>query len=113
MGENERPTRRYAKPIVVPESLELLRGPTSGVVVLPRYVKWSGNPRYDLDSPGRVVDLYRTVINEAATATDLYLYLDEASLKELWPSMWLPVAVRRAWEDRFPALLAHPDGIAA
>ena len=96
--------RRYAKPVVVAERLELLAGPTSGVVELPRHLKWSGNSRYDLDAPGRIVDLYRTVLNEAATPDDLYAYLDQATLRRLWPSMWLPEAVRQAWEEQFPEL---------
>jgi hypothetical protein len=105
--------RGYAKPIVVPDRLDLLTGPTNGVIHLPRHLKWSGNARYDLDQPGRIVDLYRTVINEAATPTDLHTYLDAATLAALWPSMWLPVAVRRAWEDRFPELTRRRDSPAA
>jgi hypothetical protein len=96
--------RGYAKPVVVAERLDLLSGPTSGVVELPRHLQWSGNSRYNLDEPGRIVDLYRTVINEAATPDDLHAYLDMATLVALWPSMWLPAAVRRAWGSRFPEL---------
>ncbi|BCB86967.1 hypothetical protein Psuf_042800 [Phytohabitans suffuscus] len=96
--------RSYAKPVVVPERLELLQGPTSGVVKLPRHLKWSGNARYDLAEPGRIVDLYRTVINEAATPSDLYVYIDTATLAALWPTMWLPAPVRRVWEQCFPEL---------
>jgi hypothetical protein len=39
--------------------LDLLRGPLSGTVRLPSYLDWSGNAVYDLDTPGRVVDLCR------------------------------------------------------
>ncbi len=113
MAATEAPRhRRHAKPLVVPDRLELLAGPTSGVVNLPRHLKWSGSSRYDLDSPGRIVDLYRTVINEAATPSDLYAYLNEATLRQLWTSMWLPVAIRQAWEERFPEL-AGAGGVAA
>jgi len=96
--------RRYAKPYVVPERLDLLTGPTTGLVILPRHLDWSGHGRYELDSPGRIVDLYRTVLIEAASPDDLYAYLDEATLRRLWVYLWLPVAVRLAWEDRFPQL---------
>ena len=106
------PHRRYAKPVVLPDRLALLTGPTGGIVQLPRYLKWSGNSRYDLDQPGRIVDLYRTVINEAATPDDLHRYLEEAELRRLWPSMWLPAAVRHVWEERFPEL-AERHGAAA
>jgi hypothetical protein len=97
-------TRGYAKPVVVPDRLDLLAGPTSGVVQLPRYLKWSGSARYDLDQPGRIADMYRTVLNEAATTTDLHTYLEQTSLRSLWPDLWLPMSVRRAWEERFPEL---------
>jgi len=98
------PTRGYAKPVVVPDRLDQLAGPTSGVVQLPRHLKWSGSARYDLDQPGRIADLYRAVLNEAATPTDLYTYLDRAALMTLWPSLWLPASVRLAWEGHFPEL---------
>jgi len=104
---------RYAKPIIVPESLELLDGPVTGVVVLPRHLKWSGNARYDLALPGRIVDLYRAVINEAATPADLHTYLDRVTLVTLWPSMWLAAPVRRAWETRFPQLRLRNSAVAA
>ena len=98
------PARRYAKPVVVPDRLEQLAGPTSGVVNLPRYLKWSGNPHYDLDEPGRISDLYRAVLNEAATPSDLNTYLDRATLVGLWAELWLPSSLREAWEERFPEL---------
>jgi hypothetical protein len=96
--------RRYAKPIAVPDSLDLLTGPTSGVVDLPRHLDWSGDARYDLDSPGRIVDLYRTVIIEATKPADLHAYLERGLLRRLWSYLWLPVDLRAAWETRFPEL---------
>jgi len=101
--------RPYAKPIVLPERLDLLTGPVGGVVGLPRHLKWSGNPRYDLDAPGRIVDLYRTVINEAATLEDLYAYFNETVLMTLWRKMWLPSALRGAWDERFSRLRDLPE----
>lgn len=68
---------RYQRPYAVPERLDLLRGRSSGTVQLPSYLDWSGNAVYDLDAPGRVVDLYRAVLIEAASPQDLYAYLDE------------------------------------
>jgi hypothetical protein len=112
-AERTPPRRGYAKPVVVPDSLELLNGPTPGVVVLPRHLKWSGNARYDLGDPGRIVDLYRTVLNEAASPTDLHTYVDRATLLQLWPTIWLPTAVRRSWESRFPELVSLRRGSAA
>ena len=96
--------QRYHKPIVLPERLDLLTGPTSGVVVLPRHLKWSGSARYDLESPGRIIDLYHTVIHEAASPEDLHTYLNATMLKRLWTYMWIGPHVRRAWEERFGEL---------
>jgi len=48
--------------------------------------------------------MYRAVINEAATPTDLHTYIDHATLVRLWPGRWLPIAVRQTWEGRFPEL---------
>ena len=96
--------RRYAKPIVVADDLDLLQGRTAGVVTLPSHLDWSGAADYDLDSPGRIVDLYRTVLIEATKPDDLHAFLDRAILARLWPSIWLPPDLRRAWEDRFREL---------
>ncbi len=98
------PSRRYAKPYVVAERLDLLGRPTNGVVVLPRHLDWSGNASYDLDIPGRIVDLYRTVLIEATHTEDLYAHLDEATLRRLWSFLWLPPPLRAAWDLRFPEL---------
>jgi len=96
--------RRYSKPYVVAERLELLAGPTHGQVTPPRHLDWSGHAHYDLDAPGRIVDLYRTVLIEATSPTDLHAYLDEGTLKRLWSYLWLPPALRMLWERRFPEL---------
>lgn len=105
--------RRYAKPLVVADSLTSLRGTTTGVVTLPRHLDWSGSAGYDLDTPGRTVDLYRTVLIEATKPADLHTYLDEATLRRLWTFLWLPDDLRRAWEDRFPELRPADTGTVA
>ena len=79
-------------------------GPSSGAVHLPSHLDWSGNAVYDLEAPGRVVDLYRAVLIEAASPQDLYAYLDEGVLRRLWVLLWLPAQLRGAWEQRFPVL---------
>lgn len=104
MSEQHREQRKYWRPVAVPDDLALLTGPTSGTVTLPAHLDWSGNAEYDLDRPGRIVDLYRTVINEAASPADLHTYLDTTTLKQLWAYMWLPPEIRRTWENRFPEL---------
>lgn len=104
MPDNGRDQCRYDKPVLVPVDLHLLVGPTTGVVYLPSHLDWSGHAEYDLDRPGRIVDLYRAVINEAASSEDLHTYLSEPLLKQLWSYMWLPAQTRNAWERRFPEL---------
>lgn len=96
--------RRYPKPLVLPDKLEYLMGPTSGTVALPRHIDWAGRASYDLDQPGRILDLYRTVISEATKPADLYSYLDKATLIRLWPQIWMSPDVRTRWEERFPEL---------
>jgi hypothetical protein len=98
--------RRYDRPYVLPRSLDLLTGPDTGVVRLPRHLDWSGRALYDLDSPGRIVDLYRTVILEAVNPEDLHAYLNADTLRRLWSYLWLPPAVRRMWGSRFAELAA-------
>ncbi len=105
--------RRYAKPFVVADDLRLLRGRTTGVVTLPRHLDWSGSADYDLDSPGRIVDLYRTVLIEATKPADLHAFLDQGVLRQLWSFLWLPPDLRRAWEERFPELGRTDSGAAA
>jgi hypothetical protein len=106
------PEPRYRRPYAVADSLDLLRGPVSGTVRLPAHLDWSGHAEYDLDSPGRIVDLYRAVLNEAASPQDLNEYLDAGMLRRLWALLWLPAQLRRAWEQKFP-VLAEISRIAA
>jgi hypothetical protein len=102
--ESANDQRGYQKPIVMPDDLRLLSGPVGGIVHLPTHLDWSGHPVYDLDRPGRIVDLYRTVINEAANPGDLHTYLNESVLERLWSCMWLPAQIKCAWESRFSEL---------
>ena len=86
---------------------------SAGVVTLPRHLDWSGAADYDLDSPGRIVDLYRTVLIEATKPDDLHGFLDRTLLARLWPALWLPPDLRRMWEERFPELKRADSGMAA
>ena len=94
------------KPYVVADALDELRGPTSGTVGLPHHLDWSGSPTYDLDDPAELASMYKTVLNEAATTDDLRTWLDGRTLMRLWPTLWLPAALRHAWEQRFTMLVA-------
>jgi hypothetical protein len=66
---------------------------------------WTGpSRRVRPRRPGRIVDLYRAVLIEAASPQDLYEYLDAGMLRRLWALLWLPAQLRRTWEQRFPVL---------
>src|ERR1700747_889889 len=97
-GSEEAPAARYRRQSAVAESLDLLQGPSSGTVHLPTHLDWSGNAVYDLDAPGRIIDLYRAVLIEAANPQDLYAYLNAGVLRRLWAMLWLPAQLRRVWE---------------
>ncbi len=100
------PGSRYAdvRPYAVADSLDQLHGPTAGVVVLDRWLDWSGSARYDLASPGRLARMYETVLREASRTADLSRWLDGLTLVRLWPDLVLPPQVRSRWEARFPEL---------
>lgn len=88
------------------ERLDDLCGPVAGTVTLPPHLDWSGNATYDLSKPARLASLYRTVLNEAGCVKDLQTWLNARLLVRLWPTLWLPPALRRAWESRFSELRA-------
>jgi hypothetical protein len=100
------PGSRYAdvRPYTVADSLDDLQGPTAGVVVLDRWLDWSGSGRYDLANPGRLVRMYETVLREASKKADLSVWLDGRTLVRLWRELVLPPQVRSRWEARFPEL---------
>lgn len=81
-----------------------LHGPTSGIVTLPHHLDWSGSSSYDLDEPAILATMYKTVLLEAATLEDLRTWLDRDRLTRIWPELWLPRALRRGWQERFPEL---------
>lgn len=99
------PSARYRRPYAVAESLDLRCGPSSGTVQLPTHLDWSG---CDLAAPGRIIDLYRAVLMQAATPQDLCAYLSAGTRRRLWAMLWLPNQLRRAWERKFPSLLRSP-----
>jgi hypothetical protein len=98
-----RPGRRA----LVSADLDSLRGPVSGKVQLPLRLFWSlPDHQFDLDDPDPRRWYYETVLREASRPADLTAYLDGATLIRLWPELYLPKGVRRAWEERHPSLRA-------
>jgi hypothetical protein len=97
--------------VAIPDDLSALRGPTTGQVRLPLRVHSSGvGPAqvFDLGKETQRRELYELVLTEG-TAEDVCTYLDLAELRRLWPSLWLPRHVRRAWQPRLEALAAEPE----
>jgi hypothetical protein len=92
---------------LVATGLDGLHGPAGGSVELPLRLFWSvPGHRFDLGDPDTLRWYYETVLREATRPDDLADYLDGATLVRLWPELFLPKGVRRAWEERHPSLRA-------
>jgi len=98
---------RPGRSALVAASLAELTGPVHGVVELPLRLFWSAPDRtFDLDQPSMLRALYETVLREASRPHDLTSYLNGEILVAVWPDLFLPRGVRRAWEDQHPGLRA-------
>jgi hypothetical protein len=97
---------RHRRVVVAPR-LDELHGPTSGVVELPNRLLWRPDRHVDLDNPAILAWMYAVVLREAATVDELRTWLDGDTLVRLWPEIYLPRWVRRAWRDRHPQLGAY------
>jgi hypothetical protein len=97
-------------PYVVPESLDQLTGPRTGIVELEVPLNWSPQRTYDLGNPDDRISLYTTVLSEASTVEDLTRLLNKDLLLELWPQLRLPRYCVRRWHTAFPELAALGAG---
>jgi DNA invertase Pin-like site-specific DNA recombinase len=98
---------RPGRPALVIDDLTDLRGPVTGLVELPLRLFWSlPDHRFDLDEPDLRRWYYETVLREATRPADLARHLDGETLVSIWPELYLPKGVRRAWEEHHPALRA-------
>ncbi len=97
-------TRTYelgpaARPVAVPELDDPPVAKASGLIELPRHIRWSGPPvTYDLSDRTDRARVYEQVLREG-TEDDVRFYVDAGQLLELWDDLVLPPAVRRAWAD--------------
>lgn len=110
-GANAAPAgSRYQdqRQFVVPVTLDELHGPASGVVVLDGHLDWSPDPTYDLGDPGDARLMYQIVLREASTVEDLRRFLNEATLRRLWPTLRLIERLRSLWETEHPELVQIP-----
>lgn len=90
----------WHRPVALPPDLTALHGGLTGAVRLPLRVYSSGagpNRVFDLAEEDQRIELYQIVLTEGTTA-DICTYLDRDELLRLWPRLWLPAHVRRAWE---------------
>jgi hypothetical protein len=108
--------RRQARPgrgVLVATGLAGLRGPVAGTAELPLRLFWHPDRTFDLGQPAMLAWMYEIVLREATRPEDLAGYLDGGTLVRLWPDLFLPRAVRQAWEDQHPVLRAAAAAPAA
>ena len=102
---------RHLRPVAVPDSLDDLKGPGSGVVELPITLFWSRPDRkFNLDDRYQAIDMYLAVLDRGSV-DELASYLNGKLLVELWPDLHLTRAKRLPWEARFAEL--RPATVAA
>jgi hypothetical protein len=92
------------RPYTVPDTLDELTGPTTGVVELPGHLDWGPRRTYNLEDFSDSRLLYMRVIRESTHVEDLRRFLNAQVLTRLWPQLVLPPRVRALWQDRFPSL---------
>lgn len=91
------------RPVAIPDDVDdpaIVKA--SGRVRLPRHVYWSGEDpqgkEWDLDDPRQRELVYRMVMIEGGH-DDVRRFIDVDELIAMWPDLFLPKRVRRAWED--------------
>jgi hypothetical protein len=90
---------------LVVADLAELQGPSGGTVELPLRLFWSAPDRsFDLSDPDMLWSMYEKVLRAATRTEDLTRFLNGSTLPDVWRDLFLPQDVRRAWEDRHPAL---------
>ncbi len=98
---------RPGRAVLVVADLADLRGPTHGMVQLPLRLSWSPPGRvFDLGDLDMLRAMYEIVLGEAIHGDELAAYLDGGTLAAVWPALYLPKGVRRAWEEQHPVLRA-------
>ncbi|MFD2793428.1 hypothetical protein ACFS27_07685 [Promicromonospora vindobonensis] len=93
-------------PYVTPDSLDDLRGPTSGVVTVGPHIDTSMNPVYEVSNPRRARELYSATVRDGSVVDQVRI-LDRRLLLWLWPQLGLPTRCRAIWEQKFPELAAR------
>lgn len=91
----------------IPGSLDELRGPADGVVVLPERIAWSGSASFDVSDPRRRLTLYRRLL-DCGQLEDVISYMNAHLLLTEWSRIRLLTSRRliEIWERRLPELSA-------
>jgi hypothetical protein len=86
----------------LPDGIEDLRGPASGVIVLPRHLSWPGMREFDVTDGGTRRSMYGIVLTQGQR-NDVKRFLNPALLRQDWPliRVSLDPALRRWCERRF------------
>jgi hypothetical protein len=106
----DRPPSRTVTPhkrVVTARRLAELHGPGSGVIELPHRLLWQADRHVNLDNPALLRWAYQIVLREAVTVEELRTWLDGETLIRVWPDLYLPRWVRRAWQEQHPELAAQ------
>lgn len=90
--------------VTVAPDLTALRGPLTGSFRLPRHLDSSARSLYDFASASDRDLAYRVVLLEANSTSDLETWLHQEELLRLWPDLYLPRNVRRAWQEQHQVL---------
>jgi hypothetical protein len=99
---------RPGRSVLVAADLAELQGPARGTVELPLRLFWSApDRRFSLDDPDMLRSMYQKVLCEATRIDDLTGFLNGGKLVDVWPDLFLPAEVRRAWENRHAVLRAR------
>jgi hypothetical protein len=102
------PGGSYAlRPVVVVPDLSDLHGPLTGCFELPLHLNASATRVFDFSHPEHRAAAYQLVLLEAASTDDLTRWIDPDELLRMWRDLYLPRAVRQAWQDAHPQLRAQ------
>lgn len=92
------------KPYAVPDSLEALGGPDSGMVTLPAWVYWApGQRTFDVGTRSGAKRASIAVLSEGVL-DEVCEVVNAQRLRQLWDAIVIPRRSRALWEQRFPEL---------
>ncbi|MCM0615290.1 hypothetical protein MOD31_04595 [Paenarthrobacter sp. TYUT067] len=94
---------------LVPDSLEELNGPSSGVVELPIHLDWGPERHYDVADDARCRTLYQLTLQNSGSTQEMARIINAGRLITLWSSMRLPNRCRQLWNDAFAQLPTHRE----